>query len=64
VDKNKRYVFFIRAESHVKGMKMSLKKNRFFSFRVNIVETMRERKNILNKSESFQEYLIIIKKFF
>jgi len=36
--------FFIRAESHVKGMKISLEKNRFFSFRVNIVETMRDKK--------------------
>jgi len=46
MNKNKTYVFFfIRAESHVKGIKISLeKKNRFFSFRVNIVETMRDRK--------------------
>jgi len=45
MDKNKRYFFFIRAESYVKGgMKITLEKNRFFSFRVNIVEIMRDRK--------------------
>jgi len=32
MDKNKRYIFFIRAESHVKGMKISFEKNRFFFF--------------------------------
>jgi len=31
MDKNKRYVFcFIRAESHVKGVKIFLEKSRFF----------------------------------
>jgi len=37
--------FFIRAESHVKKVKISLEKNRFF-FRVNIVETMRDEKKM------------------
>jgi len=50
MDKNKIYVFFICAESHVKGVKISLEKNPFFSFKVNIAETMRDRKNVLNKS--------------
>jgi len=37
-------LFFIDAESYVKKVKISLKKNWFFSFEVNIVETMGDRK--------------------
>jgi len=43
MDKNRRHVFFICAESHVKGMKFSFEKSRFFSFRLNIVEIMKDR---------------------
>jgi len=44
MDEIKTHIFFIPAESHVKGVKIYLEKNRFFSFRGNIVETMRNRK--------------------
>jgi len=36
---NKRYVFFMRAESHVKGVKIFFEKNRFLSFKVNVAVT-------------------------